>query len=360
MNADRSHGHLWAGLAALVVGAGLAAGPAVADTALTVGKAAPTSDNLIVVDVGNELGFFKQHGLDLKILNFRGTAPLVQAMTAGSLDIALADGTMMAFIVKGAPMTAVCQSTTALPMMSIGVPYDSPVRSLAELKGKKIGISGAGLTDWVVQELERTQGWEPGGITRVKVGAGPAQSAAAFRTHQIDASVEGTTSFLIEEKEKVARILALVSSFTNIDIGGVYASSHLIQSDPDAVRAFIAAWIETDQFIMTHKEGTIRALDQDHRLSARDHGAGIRSRESHVEQGLPLQSGFDRKPPAFFRRAEDPRQRARHVEALYRSLSSQESRERGRTLAPARAGTGKERFGVAILDGGDLRRIEHA
>jgi NitT/TauT family transport system substrate-binding protein len=257
VNADRSHGHLWAGLAALVVGAGLAAGPAVADTALTVGKAAPTSDNLIVVDVGNELGFFKQHGLDLKILNFRGTAPLVQAMTAGSLDIALADGTMMAFIVKGAPMTAVCQSTTALPMMSIGVPYDSPVRSLAELKGKKIGISGAGLTDWVVQELERTQGWEPGGITRVKVGAGPAQSAAAFRTHQIDASVEGTTSFLIEEKEKVARILALVSSFTNIDIGGVYASSHLIQSDPDAVRAFIAAWIETDQFIMTHKEGTI-------------------------------------------------------------------------------------------------------
>jgi NitT/TauT family transport system substrate-binding protein len=257
VNTDRSRGQILAVLAALAMGAGIVAGPAAADTTLTVGKAAPTSDNLIVVDVGNELGFFKKHGLDLKILNFRGTAPLVQAMTAGSLDIALADGTMMAFIVKGAPMTAVCQSTTALPMMSIGVPYDSPVRSLAELKGKKIGISGAGLTDWVVQELERTQGWEPGGITRVKVGAGPAQSAAAFRTHQIDASVEGTTSFLIEEKEKVARILALVSSFTNIDIGGVYASSHLIQSDPDAVRAFIAAWIETDQFIMTHKEGTI-------------------------------------------------------------------------------------------------------
>jgi NitT/TauT family transport system substrate-binding protein len=256
MNRDKSRGQIRAILAALVVGAGIAATPAAADTTLTVGKAAPTSDNLIVVDVGNELGLFKKHGLDVKIINFRGTAPLVQAMTAGSLDIALADGTMMAFIVKDAPMTAVCQSTTALPMMSIGVPYDSPIKSLAELKGKKIGISGAGLTDWVVQELERTQGWEPSGITRVKVGAGPAESAAAFRTHQIDASVEGTTSFLIEEKDKVARILALVSSFTNIDIGGVYASTHLIQSDPDALRAFIAAWIETDQFIMTHKDET--------------------------------------------------------------------------------------------------------
>lgn len=256
MKTGKSRGQIRAILAALAVGAGIAAAPAAADTTLTVGKAAPTSDNLIVVDVGNELGLFKKHGLDLKILNFRGTAPLVQAMTAGSLDIALADGTMMAFIVKGAPMTAVCQSTTALPMMSIGVPYDSPVKSLAELKGKKVGITGAGLTDWVVQELERTQGWEHGAVTRVTVGAGPAASGAAFRTHQIDASVEGTTSFLIEEKEKVARILALVSSFTNIDIGGVYASNHLTQSDPDALRAFIAAWIETDQFIMTHKDET--------------------------------------------------------------------------------------------------------
>lgn len=256
MNTDKSRGQIWAVLAALVVGAGMVARPATAETALTVGKAAATSDNLIVVDVGNELGFFKKHRLDLKILNFRGTAPLVQAMTAGSLDIGLADGTMMAFIVKGAPMIAVCQSTTALPYFSIGVPYDSPIKSLSELKGKKIGISGAGLTDWVVQELERTQGWQPGGVTRVKVGAGPAASAAAFRTHQIDASVEGTTSFLIEEEDKVARILAPVSSFTNIDIGGIYASDHLIQSDPDALRAFIAAWMETDQFIMTHKAET--------------------------------------------------------------------------------------------------------
>ena len=256
MNKGKPRDQIYAAVAALVIGAGIVAGPAAADTTLTVGKAAPTSDNLIVVDVGNDLGFFKKHGLDLKILNFRGTAPLVQAMTAGSLDIALADGTMMAFIVKGAPMTAVCQSTTALPMMSIGVPYDSPIKSLAELKGKKIGISGAGLTDWVVQELERTQGWESGGITRVKVGAGPAASAAAFRTHQIDASVEGTTSFLIEEQDQVARILALVSSFTNIDIGAAYASNHLIGSDPDAVRGFVAAWIETDQFIMTHKDET--------------------------------------------------------------------------------------------------------
>ena len=258
MNTHKSRGRICAVLAGLVVGAGILAVPAAADTTLTVGKPAATADNLIVVDVGKDLGIFRKHGLDLKILNFRGTAPLVQAIAAGSVDIGLADGTMMAFTVKGAPMIAVCENTAALPMMSIGVPFDSPIKSLADLKGKKIGISSAGsLTDWVVLELERNQGWGPGGITRVTVGAGPAASGAAFRTHQIDASVEGTTSFLMEEQDKVARILALVSSFTNIDIGGVYASNHLIESDPDALRAFLAALMETTKFIMTHKDETV-------------------------------------------------------------------------------------------------------
>ena len=236
----------------------MVAGPAAADTTLTVGKPAATAENLILVDVGKDLGIFEKHGLDVKILNFRGTAPLVQAITAGSVDIGLADGTMMSFIVKGAPMRAVCENTTTLPMMSIGVPYDSPVKSLADLKGKKIGISSTGsLTDWVVHELARNEGWGPDGITRVTIGAGPAASAAAFRTHQIDASVEGTTSFLIEEREKVARMLALVSSFTNIDIGAVYASNHLIESNPATLRAFLAASIETTDFVMTHKNETV-------------------------------------------------------------------------------------------------------
>src|SRR5262245_40572229 len=37
-----------------------------AATTLTVGKAAPNSDPIIPVNVGDKLGIFKKHGLDLK------------------------------------------------------------------------------------------------------------------------------------------------------------------------------------------------------------------------------------------------------------------------------------------------------
>ena len=85
-------------------------------------------------------------------------------MIAGSIDIGDGAGTQMALIAKGAPMMAVCENTTTFPFLSVGVPWDSPITSVEELKGKKIGVSTPGsLTDWLAQELERTQGWGPDG-----------------------------------------------------------------------------------------------------------------------------------------------------------------------------------------------------
>jgi NitT/TauT family transport system substrate-binding protein len=235
--------------------------PAAADTALTVGKAQANADSIITVDVGNDAGIFKKHGLDLQILNFEGGSKLIQALTAGSADIGIGAGIQMAFIARGAPMLAVCEDTTTLPYFSIGVPYDSPIKTLDDLKGKIIGISNSGaLTDWVAQELARVKGWGPNGITRVAVGGSITASSAAFRAHQIDAYVGGTTTFLTEAEKKVGRVLAPVSDFVgNMASGTIFASNHLIASNPDALRAFLAAWIETTQFVLTHKDETVKS-----------------------------------------------------------------------------------------------------
>lgn len=246
---------------ALAFAASVAAPVASAETALNVGKAQANADSIITVDVGFEHGFFQKHGLELKIMNFEGGSRIIQALTAGSLDIAVGAGTQMSYIVKGAPMTAVCEDTTTLPYFSVGLPYDSPIRSLDELKGKKIGVSTPGsLTDWVAKELARKKGWGPDGVTRVAVGGGITASTAAFRSHQIDAYVGGTTSFLAEEEKQVGRVLAPVSDFVgNIGSGTIFASNHLIETNPDALRAFLQGWIETTKFILTNKEETVKS-----------------------------------------------------------------------------------------------------
>src|ERR1700722_1918239 len=186
--------------ATLIIGAALTAitlflaMPAFADTTLTVGKANATSDAIIPVNVGDQLGMFKKHGLDLKITDFGGGGKSAQAMAAGAIDIEDGAGTEMAFVVKGEPMIAVCESTAPAPFMAIGVPWDSSVHSLKDLKGKTIGVSSPGsFSDWLAHELAKKEGWGDDGVKTVGIGGATAATLAGFRTHQIDAEIGGAS-----------------------------------------------------------------------------------------------------------------------------------------------------------------------
>ena len=231
-----------------------------AETMLTVGKAAPNADPIIPVNVGEQLGIFKKHGLDLKIVDFTGGSKMTQAMAAGALDIGDGAGTEMALIAKGAPMIAICESAGPIPFIGIGVPWDSPIHSIADLKGKKIGYSSAGsLTDWLTKELTRKQGWGPQGVTGVAIGNGASSIIAAFRENLVDADVAVTSLFLAMAEKKTGRLLIPVSEYEgNLAAGTLYASKHLIDTNPEAVRAFVAGWIETIDFIRTHKAETVK------------------------------------------------------------------------------------------------------
>lgn len=275
---------------------------AAANETVVVGKANPEAESIITVNVGEDAGIFKKHGLDLHIYNFTGGgSQIVQALTAGSIEIAIGAGTQMAFVAKGAPMIAVCEDATTLPYFSIGVPYDSPIKSLDELKGKKIGISRLGsLTAWIARELARKKHWGPNGVKLVAVGGGLAASTAAFRAHQIDAYVGGTTSFLVEAQKHVGRVLAPVSTFIgNIGAGTIYASTRMAKTRPAVLRAFLAAWIDTTKFILHNKQATIESWHKTTGIPL-----DIESREYDIVKGMyNLSCRFDPESLATLRRS---------------------------------------------------------
>ncbi len=236
--------------------------PASAQTSLTVGKASNDSDSIIPVNVGDQLGFFKKRGLALTIVDFEGGGKMIQAMAAHSIDIGIGAGIQLAFIAKGVPMMAVCESTTTLPYFSFGVPADSPIKSMADLKGKKIGVSTIGsLNDWLAQEFDRAQGWGPGGTIHVAIGSNFPAIVAAFRGHQIDTYVGGTTTFLGMEEKGVGRLLFPVSAYEgSVASGAIFASNALIATKPEAIRAFLGGWLETTAFIQTHKAEAVKLM----------------------------------------------------------------------------------------------------
>ncbi|HEY1505969.1 MAG TPA: ABC transporter substrate-binding protein [Stellaceae bacterium] len=235
---------------------------AAADIPLLVGRSVPTADAELAAEVAFELGFFKQHGLDVKFVDFSGGSKLIQAMTSGSIGIGVGAATAMALVAKGAPVLAVCENTATLPYFAVGVPWDAPVHKLADLEGKRIAVSSLGsLTDWLAQELIRKQGWSFDTTPRVAIGGNPVAVAAAFRTHTVDAYIGGTINFQRMELEKVGRLLAPTSTYMGrVASGGVYASSEMMKSHPDTIRAFLAAWVETTAYISdaSHKAEIVK------------------------------------------------------------------------------------------------------
>jgi NitT/TauT family transport system substrate-binding protein len=247
-------------VAALAITGALTISAASAATKLVVGKASRTADPVLPVDVGYELGIFKKHGLDLNILTFGGGSKMATAMAAGSIDIGDGAGTEMALVAKGVPMKAICESAGPVPFIAIGVPYDSAIHSVAQLKGKKIGFSSAGsLTDWLTRELDRKEGWGPHGVIQAAIGNGAGNIISAFKANLIDADTGDTALFLAMEEKKTGRLLVPVSSYEgSIASGAVYASDHLMKTDPGALRAFVAAWIETVDYMRAHKAETVK------------------------------------------------------------------------------------------------------
>ncbi len=105
----------------------------------------------------------------------------------------------------------------------------------------------------------RKEGWGPDGFQRVMIGSDFASSTAAFRAHLIDAYIGGTSTFLAMAEQKIGRLLFPVSDYEgNVASGVLFASNHLIATNPDALRAFLVAWLETTAFMRTHKSETVK------------------------------------------------------------------------------------------------------
>jgi ABC-type nitrate/sulfonate/bicarbonate transport system substrate-binding protein len=240
------------GVAVLVFAASLA--PAHATEKLRVAKVVPFAWSFTPLDVGITAGIFAKHGLDIEESASAGDAKLQQLLASGSIDIGIGSGPGMAFIAKGVPAKAVAAMFGAPQNMAVMVGYDSNVKTVADLKGKKLGCTTVGsLTDWIGTRINQKEGWGTDGITVVPIGGMP-PARAAIKTHQIDGYIGALESGYALEEAKEWRVITAATPFVDDFITHViFATNDQIENHPDTVKAFLAAWFETIAYMKTHK-----------------------------------------------------------------------------------------------------------
>ena len=267
---------------------------------LRIGKSPGFAFAYVPLDVAKSEGILQKAGIEIEIIAFDGASKMDLGMISGSVDITIGGPTEMAAIAKGMPAKAVAVIARPVRELAIIVPYDLPLKSIKELKGKSIGIATVGsITQWAALELARSQGWKPEDVTLVSISSGAGAGAAAMRTHQVDADVANLMTGVVLEKQKVARVIAVASDFaSDFIMHEMSASDALIQSNPDTIRRFIKAWFEAVAYMRSHKAEAIAAARPVTGLSAEDE-------EKEYDYLMPELTSSGRHEPAMMQRVAD-------------------------------------------------------
>jgi NitT/TauT family transport system substrate-binding protein len=225
---------------------------------IRVGNAGAVAFSFVPTNVGRDTGIFAKHNLDIEITGFGGDAKVQQAMAADAVDIGLGSGPGMAFIVKGAPVKAIADIAGPPLIFALAVRADGSVKTIDDLKGRKVGISTVGsATSWLMNEVSRQQGWGFDGFEQVAIGDNAAR-LAALKAGAIDGCVVdvGSAHNFVERGD--GRILMRFGDVAKDFIMHViFATDSAIAKKPADLTNFVAGWFETVAYMRQHKAETV-------------------------------------------------------------------------------------------------------
>ena len=99
-----------------------------------------------ISEMGQRLGIFKKHGLEVEVLWTQGSAETQQAVISNSVDVGISIGTLgaMGAFAKGAPIRIIGAEMTGAADLFWYVKAESPIKSMMDANGRSIAFSTVG------------------------------------------------------------------------------------------------------------------------------------------------------------------------------------------------------------------------
>lgn len=261
---------------AVVLGAVLLSTSAFAQEAIKVGYW--TSGFSVGFGAVLEQGqFLEKAGLKPEFIRFSDVNGPTKAMLTHSIDVAFAAPLSGAFTLgaQGAPVELIL--ATQVAEATFAAKDGSPLSSLADLKGKRLGMSPAGSAAYaiVTAVLERNHGLKPSDYTAVPGNEG--QLVVFLQRGDIDAAALRAVTIASVPDLKLKPLGGLVEEWqkmTQTDarpvLGVALVHKTYAQQHPDAVVKFVRAMIAATEFGRTHEAEAADMLRHASNLDAKD------------------------------------------------------------------------------------------
>lgn len=201
-------------------------------------------------------GFYKAEGIDLEILEGKGTGPTVQLMAAGTDTFAYAElGTMMSGVAKGLPLKAVMLAIPQFPYAILSL-QETGIKEPKDLIGKRLATNPGIVADKAFLEANGLTG-------KVEVSMVAAQAKMqAVLLKKADATTGLINSQVPSMEAQGAKVSIMKMSDWGVNlIGyGFFANNATLKEKPDLVRRFLRATLKGYDFARQNGNEAVDAL----------------------------------------------------------------------------------------------------
>ena len=213
-----------------------------------------------------KLGFFKEQGVDVELINSRAGVEAENELLAGAVQgvVGFYDHTID-LQAKGKSIVSIVQFSRAPGEVEMLSARAGDIKTPADFKGKTLGVTGLGSsTDFLTQFIAARAGLKPGEFSLLPVGAGNT-FVAAMKQDQIQAGMttEPTVGQLIKMGAATVMIDLRTPESTAAALGGPYpAASFYVESawldgHKDQAQKLANALVKTMHWIADHSADDI-------------------------------------------------------------------------------------------------------
>ncbi|SDH01672.1 NitT/TauT family transport system substrate-binding protein [Pseudomonas flavescens] len=222
--------------------------------------------------------FLAERGIDAEFVHFPDVNAPIRALAAGSIDLAFGAPLAGVFSTAAEGVPIRIFAVTQPADVQFVVPADSPITSLAELKGKKIGMSPAGSSVAVIAGavLAGNHGIQTNDFSLV--GGNESRLAQFLAQKQVDgAALRSVTIAQLEDELKVKRLGSFAEEWktlTHADavpyIGVGTVAAKLVDDKPEVVARVIAGLRDTLAWGKANPDEVVRILRKSANLPEQD------------------------------------------------------------------------------------------
>ena len=200
------------------------------------------SIQILPMMVGAERGFYKREGLDMELIFVRGASTAVQALLANQIQFIFSVGPQMPAVWEGNDIMLLAQQV-GRPTFSLVVTPD--IQKIADLKGKKIGVTFGGSTAAGTKALLELNKINSDKDVEYISLPGNEPKIAAMKQGIISAALLAPPADYLAMKAGMKRLLSLADVFKDTAFTGLAATARTIKENPQMVKRMVRAIVRS-------------------------------------------------------------------------------------------------------------------